>query len=142
MMFLNITFCLLTCVCDSSAVDIMPELKRNILNFGCGVNFKYKGMLSHSFDRFYVVVKYELLKVNDLKLTTIEFDHTCSYLDGDGKYMTKLKRHCRCRFLILFGINCIVEPSSRSQKQNQISLLSQAFASKPNMAFSSVWENV
>ena len=51
-------------------------------------------MLSHSFERFYVVTKYELLKVSDLKLTTIEFDLTCSYLDSDGKYMTKLKRHC------------------------------------------------
>ena len=28
---------------------------------------------------------------------------------------------CECRFLILFGDNCIVEPSSESQKQNQIS---------------------
>ena len=37
-------------VYGSSAIDIMPELKRNILNFGYGVNFKYEGMLSHSFD--------------------------------------------------------------------------------------------
>ena len=40
------------------------------------------------------------------------------------------------------SIYCIVEPSSESQKQNQISLLAQTFASYPNMAFSSVWENV
>ena len=93
-MFLTITFHLLTCVYGCSAIDIMLELKRNILNFGYGVNFKYEGMLSHSFDRFYVVAKYELPEVNDLKLTTIESDHTCGYLDGDGKYMTKLKRHC------------------------------------------------
>ena len=58
----------------------MPELKRNILNFGYGVNFKYEGMLSHSFDRFYVVAKFELPRVEDLKLTTIEFDSRCSYL--------------------------------------------------------------
>ena len=94
MIFLTITFCLFTCVYDSSAVDIMPELKRNILNFGYGVNFKYEGMLSHSFDRFYVVTKFELPKVEDLKLTAIEFDPTCSYLNGEGKYMPKLKRHC------------------------------------------------
>ena len=37
------------------AVNIMPELNKNVLNFGYGVNFKYEGMLSHSFDRFYVV---------------------------------------------------------------------------------------
>ena len=79
---------------DSSAVDIMPELKRNILNFGYGVNFKYKGMLSHSFNRFYVVAKYELPKVSDLKLTTIEFDLNCSHLNGDRKYMTKVRKHC------------------------------------------------
>ena len=92
-MFLTITFCLFTCVYDSSAVDIMPELKRNILNFGYGVNFKYEEMLSHSFDRFYVAAKYELPKVSDLKLTTIEFDLTSSHLNGNEKYMTKLKNH-------------------------------------------------
>ena len=35
------------------AVDVMPELKKNVLNFGYGTNFKYEGMLTHSFDRFY-----------------------------------------------------------------------------------------
>ena len=94
MNFLTITFCFITCVYDSSAIDIMPKLKRNILNFGYGVNFKYEGMLSHSFNRFYVVAKYELPKVSDLKLTTIEFYLTCSHLNGEGKYMTKLRKHC------------------------------------------------
>ena len=58
-------------VCDTSAVNIMPELKHNILRFGYGVNFRYEGMLSHSFDRFYVVMKIEISKVLDLNLTTI-----------------------------------------------------------------------
>ena len=49
---LTIALCLLLCVYYSSAIDIMPELKRNILNFGYGVNFKYKGMLSHSLINF------------------------------------------------------------------------------------------
>ena len=60
---LTITFCFFICVYESSAVDIMPELKRNILNFGYGINFKYKAMLSHSFDRFFVVAKFELPKL-------------------------------------------------------------------------------
>ena len=47
---------------DSSAIDFMPKLKWNILNFGYGVNFKYEGMLSHSFDQFYIVTKFELPK--------------------------------------------------------------------------------
>ena len=79
---------------DSSTVDIMPKLKRNILNFGYGVNFKYEGMLSHSFDQFHVVAKFELPKVEDLKLMTINFDTTYCYLDGNGNYIRKLLRHC------------------------------------------------
>ena len=46
------------CICEYTAVAIMPELKRNILNFGYRINFKYEGMISHSFGRFYVVTKY------------------------------------------------------------------------------------
>ena len=64
---------------DCSAIDIMPELKKNILNFGYGVNFKYEGMLSHSFDRFYIVTKFELPKTQDLNLATFGFDFECSY---------------------------------------------------------------
>ena len=93
-MFLTITFCLFNCVYDSSAIDIMPQLKKNILNFGYGVNFKYKGMLSHSFDRFYMVIKFELLRVEDLKFTTIDFDSNCSYLNGNENYIKQLYRHC------------------------------------------------
>ena len=50
MSFHTIASCLVIFVYDCSAVDIMPELKKNILNFDYGVNFKYEGMLSHSFD--------------------------------------------------------------------------------------------
>ena len=55
---------------EDLAIDMMPELKRNILNFGYGVNFKYEGMLSHSFDRFYVVTKFEISKLEYLRFTT------------------------------------------------------------------------
>ena len=49
------------------------------MNFGYGANFKYEGMLSHSFDRFYIVTKFELPKTKDLKLATFGFDFECSY---------------------------------------------------------------
>ena len=62
MSYITIALCLLISVYDSSAIDIMPELKQNILNFGYGVNFKYEGMLSHSFDQFYIVTRSELPK--------------------------------------------------------------------------------
>ena len=47
-------------MCGISAISIMPELKHSILRFGYEVNFRYEGMLSHSFDRFYVVMKIEI----------------------------------------------------------------------------------
>ena len=94
MMFLTITFCLLTCVYDTSAVDIMPELKINIFNFGYCKNFKYKGMLSHSCGKFYVVTKFKLSKVKDLKLTTVDFDPKCSYLSKNDIYHTKVIKYC------------------------------------------------
>ena len=46
-------------VYGTSTVSIMPELKQNVLRFGYGVNFRYEGMLAHSFDRFYVVTRIE-----------------------------------------------------------------------------------
>ena len=46
------------CICRYTSVDIMAELKKNVLNFGYGINFKYEGMLVHSFDRFYVITKF------------------------------------------------------------------------------------
>ena len=79
MSFLTIVLCLLVFAYDFSAIDIVPELKRNILNFGYGVNFKYEGMLSHSFDRVYIMTKFELPKTQDLKLATFGFDFECSY---------------------------------------------------------------
>ena len=79
MSFLTIASCLIIFVYDSSSVDIMLELKRNILNFGYGANFKYEGMLSHSFDRFCIMTKFELPKIKDLRLATFGFDFECSY---------------------------------------------------------------
>ena len=65
---ITVVLLVLTWVCNNLAIDTKPELKNNVLNFGYGVNFKYKGMLLHSFDRFYVVTKFEMPKDKDLKL--------------------------------------------------------------------------
>ena len=76
----------------------MPKLKRNILNFGYGVDFKYEGMLSHSFDRFYVVAKFEIPKVKDIRLMTVKFDFICSYFvtnsSASSRYYAKLLKYC------------------------------------------------
>ena len=92
MSFLTIESCLLVFAYDCSAVDIMPELKKNILNFGYGVNFKYEGMLSHSSDRFYIVTKFELPKTKDLKLATFGFDFECSYANHTSTSTTDYAR--------------------------------------------------
>ena len=92
MSFLTIALCLFIFVYDCSAVDIMSELKKNILNFGYGVNFKYEGMLSHSSDRFYIVTKFELPKTEDLKLDTFGFDFECSYANHTSTSTTNYVR--------------------------------------------------
>ena len=81
---------------DNSAIDIRPKLKRNILHFGYGVNFKYEGMLSHSFDRFYIVTKFELPKTEDLRLMTFKFDFECSYVSSTSTNTNyaKLLKYC------------------------------------------------
>ena len=65
------------CICRYTSVEIMPE---NILDFGYGIDFKDKGMLAPSFERFYVVTKCILLTINDLKFLPIDFDEKYDYL--------------------------------------------------------------
>ena len=72
-------FLLLSCVYECSLVNIMPDLKQNILNFRYDVNFKYKGMLLHTLNRFNIETKFELPKIEDLHLMTIKLDSTCNY---------------------------------------------------------------
>ena len=80
---------------NNLAIDTKPELKKNVLNFRYGVNFKYEGMLSLSFDRFYVVTKFEMPKVKDLKLTTFSFDLTCKHLNNPKSYIHCYLKHCK-----------------------------------------------
>ena len=52
-----------------SSVEIRPELQKNILEFGYGINYKYEGLLAHSFDQFYVITKFILPTLDDIKLS-------------------------------------------------------------------------
>ena len=93
---LTLNVVVLISLCEVLAIDVMPELKKNILNFGYGVNFKYEGMLTHLFDRFYVVAKYEIPKIENLKFTTFSFDLMCNHLNISKKmYLLRYIRHCR-----------------------------------------------
>ena len=76
-------------------INVMPKLKKNVLNFGNRANFKYEGMLTHSFDTFYIVAKYEIPKVEHLQFTTFNFDLTCSHLNISKSPLLGLIKHCR-----------------------------------------------
>ena len=65
------------------SIEIKPEFQMNILNFGYGINYKYEGMLAHSFERFYVVTKFMLPTIGDLKFSKLDFDHTCAYMEKE-----------------------------------------------------------
>ena len=56
-----------------------------------GVNFRYECMLTHSFDRFYVVTRIEIPKVSDLNVTVFQFDYNCSHVAHTEKD-TRFKR--------------------------------------------------
>ena len=93
-------------VCGTSAVSIMPELKQNVLRFGYGVNFRYEGMLAHSFDRFYVVTKVEIPKVSDLNLTMFQFDYNCSHVANIGRIVVGIKFEVTNMILNIFRTYC------------------------------------
>ena len=53
----------------SRGIKFSLELQKNILKFGYGINYKYEGMLAHSFDRFYIVTKFMLPSMGDIKFS-------------------------------------------------------------------------
>ena len=86
-------------VCDS--IKFNPELQRNILKFGYGMKYKYEGMLAHSFDRFYIAMKFMLPSVKDIKFSNLNFDESCTYMNkkyapqtDSRKYLSELQMYC------------------------------------------------
>ena len=64
---------------QSTFTNIKLDLKRKILNFGYSINYKYESMLTHSFDRFYMVTKFILPSIGDLNFSKLNYDNTCTY---------------------------------------------------------------
>ena len=138
---------------QSTSTKIKTELKKNILNFGCGINYKYEGMLVHSFDRFYVVTKFILPSIGDLNFSTLNYDDTCTYLDTKNvrdtdsmKYMLDLMTFCKIiePFVLYYKrlikscnntahnileneINLILPQIPRKQKHGIITMLVSSF---------------
>ena len=58
-------------------------------------------MLAHSFDRFYIVTKFILPSIEDIKFSKLNYDHSCMYMNKEyapnrdsRKYLTELKTYC------------------------------------------------
>ena len=87
--------------CLSVGIKIKLELQRNILKFGYGIKYKYEGTLVHSYDRFYIVTKFILPSIGDIKFSRLNYDNTCMYMNKEyapnmdsRKYLTELKTYC------------------------------------------------
>ena len=50
-------------------------------------------MLVHSFNRFYVVMKFILPSIGDLKFSKLNDDNTCTYLDNRNMQTTETRKH-------------------------------------------------
>ena len=58
-------------------------------------------MLTHSFDRFYIMTKFILPSIGDIRFSHLNFDDSCSYMSKDytpnmdsSKYLKELKMYC------------------------------------------------
>ena len=85
----------------SKGIKFNPELQKNILKFGYGINYKYEGMSAHSFDRFYIVTEFMLPSMGDIKFSKLHYEHTCTYMNKEyapnmdsRKFLTELKAYC------------------------------------------------
>ena len=91
-LYLHFIFMQFYCIYQCTSTKIKPELKK-YLNFGYGINYKYEGILAHSFDRLYVVAKFILPSIRDLNFSTLNYDDTCAYLDNKNIYNTDTKKY-------------------------------------------------
>ena len=74
---------------------------------GYGINFKYKGMIAHCFNRVYVVKKFILPNIKDLNFSTINFDETCNFVREKNGYSVKARKYISdlvvyCRKMVPF----------------------------------------
>ena len=50
-------------------------------------------MLAHSFDRFYVVTKFMVPSIGDLKFSKLNFDDTCAYTENKYAQDTESRKY-------------------------------------------------
>ena len=123
------------------------------MNFGYGINYKYEGIIIHLFDRFYIVTKFILPSIGDLKFSNLNYDKTCAYMDNKDtqstetrKYMLDLRTFCKkiepfviyyerlvtsynhtVQNILEYEINLILPQVQRKQKHGIITTLVSSF---------------
>ena len=50
-------------------------------------------MLRHLFDRFFVVTKFILPSIGDLKFSNLNYDNTCTYMDNKDVQSTEMRKY-------------------------------------------------
>ena len=82
------------------AIKFNPVLQKNVLKFDYSINYKYEGMLAHLFDRFYIIAKFMIPSMGDLKFSNLDFDDSCTYMNkkyapnmDSSRYLTELKMY-------------------------------------------------
>ena len=85
---------IICCIYRYTCIEVKPELKKNILKFGYMINYKYEGMLAHSFDRFYVITKFILPTSSDMNLLKFNFKEGCEYLRRRDSGHNNRKEKC------------------------------------------------
>ena len=90
-------------------------------------------MLTHSFDRFYVVTKFMLPMIGDLKFSKLNYDYTCMDMkkaytpDTDSrKYLTELRTYCNKNKPFVNYYNKLIYSYNKTAHnilQNEIKLL-------------------
>ena len=116
-----------------TCIEIRPQLQRNILNFAYGINYIYEGMLAHSFDRFYVVTKFMLPMIGDVKFLKLNYDYTCTYMKKEyapntdsRNYLTELITCCNKIKLFVTYYSKLIHSYNKTTYnilQNEIRLL-------------------
>ena len=133
------------------------------MKFGYGINYKYEGMLAHSFDRFCVVTKFILASIGNLKFSNLHYNNTCAYMDNQDaqstekrKYMLDLRTICKkiepfvnyykrliksynqtVHFILENEINFILPQVTKKQKCGIITTLVSSFIELPYEGISS-----
>ena len=128
------------------SIKINPELQKNILKFGYGINYKYEGMLAHSIDRFYIVAKFMLPSMGDLKFSNLNFDHSWAHMNkkytpnmDSSKYLAKLKTYCNKMNPFVSHYSKLIKSSNVTVYNiltNEIRLLLPCISKQKNMELS------